>query len=156
MFVSPKRAVLGCLLVGIAAGAAVVVEANVTHPNSNAPILVGAQMPTEVRAAFERSCQDCHSENTYWPLYSKIPIVSSLVQDDVARGRKTMNLSHWQDYSRGKKFSYLAMVQASIKRRAMPPIRYTALHFNAKLAPAEIDAIEKWSGQEMQRLRHAN
>ena len=153
MPVSWKEVVLGCIVFGAAAGGAVLVEANVPHERSG-QILEGAHIPSDVRATFERSCQDCHSNNTYWPIYSSLPVVSKLIHDDVDKGRKTMKFSNCQAYSRGKKVGYLALIQNSLHTRVMPPAKYTALHFNAKLTAEQLDAIEKWTGQEMRRIIH--
>ncbi len=153
MHVTWKKVILGCLVFGAAAGGAVIVEANAPHHTSG-EILVGAHIPSDVRTTFESSCQDCHSNNTYWPIYAHLPIISTLIHEDVEKGRKTMNFSDWQDYSRGKKVGYLALIQNSLHKRIMPPVKYTALHFHAKLSAKQLDAIEKWTVEEMQRLMH--
>ena len=42
-----------------------------------------------------RSCNDCHSLQTRWPWYSRVPIVSGILREDVKRGRADMNFSDW-------------------------------------------------------------
>jgi len=65
-------------------------------------------VPRNVEVILVRSCKDCHSNETRWPWYSRLPMISGLVQDDVRRGRSHMNLSEWnrteslgQDEERG-------------------------------------------------------
>jgi hypothetical protein len=38
---------------------------------SQAPLLAGAQVPPDVASIIERSCQNCHSLKTEWPLYGR-------------------------------------------------------------------------------------
>ena len=47
---------------------------------STSPILVGAHPDARVLSVIERSCQNCHSLKTEWPLYSRIFPVSGLVE----------------------------------------------------------------------------
>ena len=52
-------------------------------------------IPAHVAQIFTRSCADCHSNQTRWPWYTKVPPASWIVSKDVNRGRKAMNLSEW-------------------------------------------------------------
>ena len=47
------------------------------------------------RELFFRACADCHSNETKWPLYSRIAPVSWLVYNDVHEGRSKLNVSEW-------------------------------------------------------------
>src|SRR3974377_2379085 len=40
-------------------------------------------MPPNVAAIFHRACQDCHTESTYWPWYSKVAPFHWLIAADV-------------------------------------------------------------------------
>ena len=46
-------------------------------------------------AALNRSCGDCHSNDTVWPWYTEIALLSWLMASGVAEGRKAVNLSEW-------------------------------------------------------------
>src|SRR5260370_26559401 len=50
---------------------------------SHAPILVSAHADQNVLTIIERSCQNCHSSNTEWPLYSRIVPFSCVIEHDV-------------------------------------------------------------------------
>jgi len=65
------------------------------------PLLVGSRMPPSVLSIVERACQDCHSGNTHWPWYSKLPPLSWKIHKDVAQARVFMDLSKWNEYTLG-------------------------------------------------------
>ena len=49
----------------------------------------------QTRTLTQRACFDCHSNETQWPLYSRIAPISWLVTLDVVRGRRQLNFSTW-------------------------------------------------------------
>src|SRR5690242_7146490 len=51
-----------------------------------------------VRAILDRSCRDCHSNDTRWPLYSRVAPMSWLVASHVHDGRDCFNYSEWTSY----------------------------------------------------------
>lgn len=53
------------------------------------------QLPTSVRPVLEWACLDCHSNETKWPWYNRVPPVSWLIQRDVDKGREHLNFSTW-------------------------------------------------------------
>src|SRR6516164_493590 len=53
----------------------------------------------QVDSVMQRSCNDCHSNQTAWPWYSKVAPASWLVVSDVKRGRAAVNFSEWSKYS---------------------------------------------------------
>lgn len=116
-------------------------------------LLQGALVPHPVRAILERACQDCHSNNTQWPWYTKITPVSFFVARDVNRGRLFLNLSEWQTYNRSQKLGYLSSMASASVNRQMPPRIYTTMHSHARLSAGERKAIAAWAAEERNRLR---
>ena len=49
----------------------------------------------ETRALAKRACFDCHSNETVWPIYSRVAPVSWLVTRHVVEGREKLNFSEW-------------------------------------------------------------
>src|SRR5262245_48277321 len=68
-------------------------------PTGHGPLWGGSQVPSPVRSILTRACQDCHSANTHWPWYSKVPLLSSQIHNDVARARAFMDFSKWNEYT---------------------------------------------------------
>jgi hypothetical protein len=152
-----KRSIITFLL----GGASVVLLASVfVHPNgpvkvtqSNEPLLAGAEIDPAVKAMLERSCQNCHSEKTDWPIYSYVAPMSWLVEGDVGRARAHLNLSRWGDYSLEEKEQLLASIGAMVRSGKMPPARYTAIHSGAKLSAEDSARIYEWAHAERRRLK---
>ncbi len=143
--------------------ASVVVFASVlVHPSGPVkaakparPLLAGTDIDPVVFKVLERSCQNCHSDRTEWPWYSHIAPMSWLVESDVSQARMNMNLSRWDEYTLDEQQDILARVGAVVRSRQMPPARYTLIHANAKLSPAERDQIYGWAHAERRRLKLA-
>jgi len=73
----------------------------------------------EVPALFDRSCNDCHSNQTAWPWYSQLAPVSWLLTRDVNEGRQQVNFSEWGKYNQrqaARKLKALSFVIAMAKR----------------------------------------
>jgi hypothetical protein len=120
--------------------------------DSAAPFLAGANVPVEVRALLERSCQDCHSNRTRYPWYSYVAPVSWLVRRDVTRGRARLNFSDWGQYTFVRRLRFLSEIANQVEDRDMPLPVYTVIHRRARLSDAETQAIFHWTQAERLRL----
>lgn len=98
----------------------------------------------EVKAILDRSCVDCHTHNTRWPWYSYVAPVSWLVADDVAKGRKELNLSDWARYKPQRAIAKLDQICQELEDDKMPIKPYRLMHSNAALSKQEIDLICEW------------
>jgi len=107
-----------------------------------------------VRAVLERACQNCHSEQTEWPAYSYLPVVSWATERDVAEARRHMDLSHWDRYSTEQRRDLLARIGTEVRSRRMPLPRYVLLHPEARLSESEIQAIYDWTKVQRRALRN--
>ena len=117
------------------------------------PLLTGAVVDAETLRILQRSCQNCHSQNTDWPWYSYIAPASWLIEKDVHDARSHMNLSGWSQYSLDQKQELLADLAAAVRSRQMPPPRYTLMHRNTKPSERELDQIYQWARGERRRLK---
>jgi hypothetical protein len=117
------------------------------------PLLTSAVVDGETLRILERSCQNCHSQNTDWPWYSYLAPVSWLIENDVHQARSHMNLSGWGQYSLNEKQELLAELAAAVRSRQMPPPRYTLMHRGAKLSEPELQQIYQWARGERRRLK---
>ncbi|MFN8526772.1 MAG: heme-binding domain-containing protein [Chloroflexota bacterium] len=83
-----------------------------------------------------RACFDCHSNETRWPWYSNVAPVSWLIQRDVDKGRREVNFSELDREQRAA-----SEAGEEVQKGAMPQWYYVLLHSEAKLTPAEKDAL---------------
>jgi cytochrome c len=139
--------------------AVLIVALSLVHPwgnlrpgSPNAAILAGANAPGEIRNALARKCGDCHSNNTRWPLYSRIAPTSWLVEHDVHEGREHMNLSFWDQYSIDNRIDLLGKMGTQLRQRKMPLKQYLLLHPEARLSDEERKQIIDWTKLERRRL----
>ncbi len=96
-------------------------------------------------AALARSCNDCHSNLTVWPWYSRIAPVSWLVVSDVRKGRADLNFSEWGAYPADKQKRMLAEICKQVSEKEMPESTYIWMHPEAKLSDADIHSICTWT-----------
>src|SRR4030095_2948418 len=54
-----------------------------------------APVPANVKAILDRSCKDCHSNETRWPGYGYVAPMSWWLVRDVDEGRDHLNFSEW-------------------------------------------------------------
>ena len=117
--------------------------------------MVGVEEDSQhVRTVLERACQNCHSEQTKWPAYGYLPVVSWVLERDVAEARRHMDLSRWDRYSTQQQRDLLARIGTEIRNRQMPPRRYVLLHPEASLSESEIQAIYDWTKAQRRALRN--
>jgi len=107
-------------------------------------------MPAGVKAVFERSCKDCHSNETAWPWYSYVAPVSWVVARDVHQARKKMNFSEWGSYPPQRKEDRLEEICEQVTNGEMPDRKYAIFHRSARITPQERDAVCQWTDDSRQ------
>ncbi|ADY26432.1 hypothetical protein Deipr_1283 [Deinococcus proteolyticus MRP] len=84
---------------------------------------------------FTRACAACHSNQTEWPWYSQVAPASWLIQRHVDEGRSKFNVSV---PGFGPEADEAA---AAVREGEMPEKTYLPLHPEARLTPAETQAL---------------
>lgn len=107
-------------------------------------------VPPEVKAVFERSCRNCHSNDTVWPWYSYVAPVSWMVARDVHQARKKMNLSAWGSYPPQRKEDRLEEICEQVTNGEMPNRKYAIFHRSARITPQEREAVCQWTDDARQ------
>jgi Haem-binding domain len=118
-----------------------------TNPSVDPSRTIHAALTIEptVASALTRACNDCHSNQTVWPWYSKVAPASWLVVSDVRRGRAALNLSDWKVLSPEKQRELPSEICKEVAEREMPTEEYLLMHPRAKLTRTEIDSICRWA-----------
>lgn len=112
---------------------------------TNPAVTKSLEAPKEVLDILQRSCFDCHSNESRWPWYAYVAPVSWLVVHDVDEGRRELNFSHWGDMPQGKRDSKASSMIEEIEEGKMPLGPYLWMHGDAKLSPADVDVLRRWS-----------
>jgi hypothetical protein len=101
----------------------------------NPPQRFKLDAPPEVEAVLRRACFDCHSNETKWPLYSRVAPGSWLLERDIHRGRNHLNFSEWGDVDEDERQTDLENCWEQIESGEMPPWFYILpFHPEAKLS----------------------
>jgi len=131
----PIRISLAVITVAVAV--AVAVGAFGCGTLDNPPITMEPDWDTpRTRELAVTACFDCHSNQTRWPWYTSLPIVSAIAANNVHEGRQELNFSTWD---RPQKEATEA--GEAIQEGEMPPADYLLLHGEADLSPADKQAL---------------
>jgi Haem-binding domain len=118
-----------------------------------APLLEGAETDSMTLQLLERSCVNCHSKQTKWPLYSYVAPTSWLVEHDVQQALSHMNLSQWNSYSEDEQIRLLGRIATEVRSGQMPLPMYQRFHPEARLSEKDADVIYQWARAERNRLK---
>lgn len=113
-------------------------------PSAPEASLVALATP-EVAAILDRSCRDCHSNQTRWPWYTSVSPTSWLVANHVHQGRETFNYSQWTSIDEDDQDQLLGGMCSLTQRERMPLPSYLLIHRGAKLSPADVKTLCAWS-----------
>ena len=153
-----RRAVRPFLLVLVLAFIAVqFVPFDHTNPPFDPKLVVDrqVQVPPEVKAILDRSCKDCHSDETAWPWYTRVAPASWLLASHVRDAREQMNLSEWGAMNADAAQDVLVEVCRKVKKGQMPLPSYTWIHREAVLSPSDVTTLCTWSDATRKALKAA-
>ena len=117
-----------------------------TNPSTDPKSTLAAHMtvPPNVAAILDRSCRDCHSNDTRWPWYTNVAPVSWWVIDHVNHGRSHFNFSEWAKYNSDEQRKLLKESCALAQEGKMPLPSYLLMH-DASLDAQELQVLCDWS-----------
>lgn len=119
-----------------------------TSPGTHTAAFIQETNPSpELKAIFETSCYDCHSNNTAYPWYNNIAPVSYWLASHVNEGKEHLNFSEWNTYSMDKKDHLLEELEEEVVAGKMPLTEYTWIHGDARLTNNEVNQITTWVKQ---------
>lgn len=115
---------------------------------------VSQSYDNQVRAIFQQKCLDCHSGQTRYPWYHKLPFAKSLIDQDIREAREHIDFGEGFPFrGHGDPVSDLEEVARTIKENTMPPPRYWLMHPSARLTEEERTIILRWAEESLQLLK---
>ena len=115
---------------------------------------IGDQYTALAEPIFKVKCFDCHSSKTKYPWYYKLPKVKALIDDDVAEGKKHLDLTDGFPFrGHGTPEEDLAAIREAIKTDTMPPPRYRWLHWGSQISKTEKETIFSWIDRSVKTLQ---
>jgi hypothetical protein len=106
----------------------------------------------EVNAILARSCNDCHTQQTRFPWYSRVAPFSWLLDNHIREGRDHLDFSNWAAYDAEEQDLLLQNVCRLSRRGAMPVPSYLYIHRDARLSEADVKTLCDWTQAERDRL----
>src|SRR5690349_12599974 len=76
--------------------------------------------PDAVKSILEKACNDCHSNNTRYPWYSKIQPVHWWLEDHIRDGKKGLNFDEYTSKSLRYQFNKMDETIDMVKEGKMP------------------------------------
>jgi hypothetical protein len=139
------RRILQLVSAAIIVGIVVIQFVGPARSNPSAPesqsVGMHLQVTPQAKSILERSCTDCHSNNTRWPWYSRVAPVSWFVIDHVNHGRTHLNFSEWGLYTAKEQDELLHSICKEVKYGTMPLQSYLRLHTDAKLNASDVKIL---------------
>jgi cytochrome c len=114
-------------------------------PAGAPPLMEYASVPKDVRTLLVEKCADCHSENTHAPWYSNFAPASWLMERDIIKGRKHMNLSSWETLTPDQQQTLIAKIVQQTHSGNMSPLQYRLIHWNARITNVDQQTLTAWA-----------
>lgn len=100
----------------------------------------------ELLPVFRKACFDCHSKETNYPWYFKLPLVSNMIRHDIKKARKHLLMGESFPFEKGESPGKdLEEIAETIEENDMPPLKYQIMHWAAFLSKEEKKAILEWT-----------
>jgi hypothetical protein len=106
-----------------------------------------------VKPVFKKSCFDCHSSNTNYPWYSRVPGAKQLIESDIAEAKEHLDMSaDFPFKGHGAPKEDLEAIRDSVNEKTMPPFRYRMMHWSSGLNDSERTTILRWVEESLAQL----
>lgn len=115
-------------------------------PTASRRLAHAQHIPPHIVAILDRACLDCHSNQTRWPWYNRVPGVAQFIQHDVNKARQKVDFSTWTSAHRATANEIQDLCDA-VSNGAMPPLSYRLMHSQARLSEPDKIAICDWALQ---------
>lgn len=120
-------------------------QKNISNGN-HAKVFVQETNPsTEVLNILRTACYDCHSNNTEYPWYNQVAPISFWLSDHIKDGKKHLNFSDWENYTKQKKDHKLEEIIEEVQEGGMPLKEYTWTHKEANLSNQQTKQVIEWA-----------
>jgi len=107
----------------------------------------------DVKSILVKACNDCHSNNTNYPWYSKLQPVDWWMDKHVREGKEKLNLDEYTHKSLRYQYHKMEEVIEMVKEGEMPLDSYTWIHKDAKLSDDEKNKIYNWANSIIDTMK---
>ena len=122
--------------------------------STNFDLAKGYAVPDHVATILQGACNDCHSNSTTYPWYSKIQPVGFWLNSHTNEGKEHLNFSDFTSLPlrvQNHKFEEIVEMVES-KEMPLPSYTYLSLHPEAKLTDTQRQQLVDWAKAQMELL----
>ncbi|MBL7743322.1 MAG: heme-binding domain-containing protein [Chitinophagaceae bacterium] len=110
-------------------------------------------IPGDVKLILDKACNDCHSNNTHYPWYSKLQPVDWWMDKHVKDGKRHLNYDEYINKSLRYQYHKMEETIEMVKEGEMPLDSYTWMHKDAKLTADEKNKLIGWAESVMDSMK---
>jgi hypothetical protein len=110
-------------------------------------------VPENINQILVTSCNDCHSNATVYPWYSRIQPVGFWLDHHVQEGKDELNFSEFATYKKKRQLHKLDEIVEMVEEHEMPLSSYTLIHSDAKLTETQQAELINWAKQTKALLK---
>ena len=110
-------------------------------------------IPDDVKGILKKACDDCHTNNTVYPWYSKIQPVDWWLDNHIIEGKKHFNLDELGKAPAWRRYDKMKDVVETVKENEMPLNSYTWIHKDAILNEEEKAKLTGWAQGIMDEMK---
>jgi hypothetical protein len=110
-------------------------------------------VPDNVQDILQKSCYDCHSNNTDYPWYAEIQPVSWWLNHHITEGKSEVNFNEFSTYSLRRQYKKLEEIIEQVKEDEMPLSSYTLIHKDAVLTKEQKLALSSWASSARESMK---
>ena len=130
------------------------------HPKKNRsagpqPNYIGNNftVPADVKSIMTKACNDCHSNNTRYPWYTKLQPLHWWMDKHIRNGKKEINFDEYTNKSLRYQYHKMEETIEMVKEGKMPLDSYTWTHKDARLSADEKAKITAWATSVMDNMK---
>lgn len=110
-------------------------------------------IPGDVKLILDKACNDCHSNNTHYPWYSKLQPVDWWMDKHIKDGKRHLNYDEYTNKSLRYQYHKMEETIEMVKEGEMPLDSYTWIHKDAKLTAGERNKLIGWAEAVMDTMK---
>jgi hypothetical protein len=112
---------------------------------------------SRIEPIFQKSCMDCHSAQTRYPWYHKIPGIKQMLDSDIREAKHHLDLSDGYPFkSHATPIEDLDAIAESVQKGTMPSLFYRIMHRSDAMTHEEKKAVLEWAEKSKELLKKKN
>jgi hypothetical protein len=101
-------------------------------------------VPPGVQTILQRSCYNCHSNNTVYPWYAEIQPAGWLLAKHIRDGKRGLNFDEYTTYRLMRQYRRFQDIIDQVEGDEMPLPSYLLIHRDAKLSSSQKNELIQW------------